>query len=73
MQDGRTIEKDEVIKIVGEHGTRFKFKSHVTRTDTGVEWIDCFELEKGIIAKHRSFKPDRIKALPRKRRPRTQK
>ena len=70
LPSGRVIEKGEVIKIIGEHGTKFKFKSHVVRTDTGVEWIDCFELEKGITSKHRSFRPDRIKPLPKSRRPR---
>lgn len=67
LPDGRVIEKDEVIKITGQHGVRFRFKSHVVRTDTGIEWIDCFELEKGITAKHRSFRPERIKAIPKRR------
>lgn len=70
LPGGRVIEKGELIKIVGEHGVKFKFKCHVVRTDTNVEWIDCFELEKGILAKHRSFRPDRIKPLPKSRRPR---
>lgn len=67
MPDGRIVEKDEIIKIAGEHGVRFRFKSHVTRTDTGIEWIDCFELEKGITSKHRSFRPERIKVIPKRR------
>jgi hypothetical protein len=67
LPDGRTIEKDEIIKIDGEWGGRFKFQEHVVRKDTGVEWIDCFEIQKGILCGWRSFKPDRIKALPKKR------
>lgn len=65
--EGRVIEKNEIIKIAGEHGVRFKFKSHVIRTDSGIDWIDCYELERGISAKHRSFRTDRLKALPKKR------
>jgi hypothetical protein len=67
LPDGRTIEKDEIIKIDGEWGGRFKFQEHVVRKDTGIEWIDCFEIQKGILCGWRSFKPDRIKALPKKR------
>ena len=73
MPDGRIIEKDEVIKIVGEHGGKFKFVEHVTRTDTGAEWIDCFELRGGILCGWRSFYPDRIKPMPRPHRKRTKK
>ena len=54
-ENGRLIEKDEIIKISGEHGRKFKFKEHVTRTDTGIEWINCIQLEKGISAGWRSF------------------
>lgn len=67
-ENGRVIEKDEVIKISGEHGRKFVFKQHVTRTDTGVEWIDCIQLEKGVSAGWRFFRPDRIKPLPKKRK-----
>jgi hypothetical protein len=71
MPDGRVIEKDEVIKIHGEWGGKFKFQEHVVRVDTGVEWIDCFQLEKGILCGWRSFRPDKIKPMPiRKRRSR---
>ena len=69
-ENGRVIEKDEIIKISGEHGRKFKFKQHVTRTDTGVEWIDCIQMEKGVSAGFRSFRPNRIKPLPKSRRPR---
>lgn len=67
LPDGRVIEKDEMIKIEGEWGGRFKFQEHVVRTDTGVEWIDCFETQKGMLCGWRSFKPERIKPMPRKR------
>ncbi len=73
MPDGRIIEKDEIIKIKGEHGGKFKFLEHVTRTDSGIEWIDCFELRGGVLCGWRSFYPDRIKALPKTRRRRRKK
>jgi hypothetical protein len=64
----RVIEEGEVIKIAGEHGKKFQFKQYVQRSDTGVEWIDCYELEKGVFAGWRSFRPNRIKPLPKKRK-----
>ena len=73
MPDGRIIEKDEIIKIRGEHGGKFKFHEHVTRTDSGIEWIDCFELRGGVLCGWRSFYPDRIKPLPKSRRKRRKK
>lgn len=73
MPDGRVIEKDEIIKIKGEHGAKFKFDSHVTRTDTGIEWIDCFELRGGMLCGWRSFYAERIKPMPKTRRKRRKK
>ena len=73
MPDGRIIEKDEIIKIKGEHGGKFKFVEHVTRTDSGIEWIDCFELRGSVLCGWRSFYPDRIKPMPKTRRKRRKK
>jgi len=63
----RTILSGEIIKINGEHGAKFKFISLVTNKETGVTWIDCFELDKNTASAWRSFKPDRIKPMPIKR------
>jgi len=68
MPDGRVIEDGETIKIRGEWGSKFKFKEHVERTDNGAEWIDCFQIIGGHLSGWRSFKPDRIKPMPKKRR-----
>jgi hypothetical protein len=68
LESGRTISAGEVIKIDGIWGTRFKFKEHVIRNDNGKEWIDCYELEKGINCGLRSFSPELIKHLPKKRK-----
>ena len=68
--EGRTIEPGEVIKIKGVWGSKFKFKEYVRRTDNGAEWIDCYELERGQHCGQRSFRPELIKPLPKKRRKR---
>jgi hypothetical protein len=69
LESGRTITEGEIIKIDGVWGTKFKFKEHVIRTDNGKEWIDCYELEKGVNCGLRSFYPEKIKPIPiRKRR-----
>jgi hypothetical protein len=73
VDSNRTIEEDEIIKISGEHGRKFRFKGHVTRTDTGVEWIECIQLEKSVSAGWRFFRPDRIKPLPKSKRSRKSK
>lgn len=71
--EGRVIETGETIKIKGVWGSKFKFKEYVRRTDSGAEWIDCFELERGQLCGHRSFAVDRIKPLPKTRRKRRKK
>lgn len=65
--DGFPIESGEMIKIKGEYGMRFKFHSLVTNTDTGVQWIDCFENHRGQSGCYRSFRIDRIKRIPKRR------
>jgi hypothetical protein len=67
--DNFTIEKGEIIKVQDEWGMRFKFDSLVTNTETGAQWVDCFEVYKARTGVLRSFKIDRIKRIP-KRRPR---
>lgn len=66
LDGGRVIENGEVIKIQGEHGSKFRFLEHVIN-DKGIEWIDCFELRQGVPSGWRSFRPERIKPLPKKR------
>lgn len=67
LETGRIIEHGEIVKIVGEHGGKFRFLEHVTNKETGAEWIDCFQLDRGMVSGWRSFRPDRIKPLPKKR------
>jgi hypothetical protein len=63
----RTINRGDIIKINGEHGGKFRFHSFVINTKTGAEWIDCFEVQKGVASAWRSFRSDRIKTIPIKR------
>jgi hypothetical protein len=64
---GFTIEKDEIIKVHDEWGMRFKFDSLVTNTETGAQWVDCFEIYKARTGVLRSFSIDRIKRIPKRR------
>lgn len=66
-KDGFTIDRGDMIKIRGEYGVQFKFDSLVTNTDTGVQWIDCFEVHRGQVGTYRSFRVDRIKRIPKRR------
>ena len=69
LADGKVVKRGQVIRISGEHGSRFRFHSYVTHTVSGAEWIDCFELQRGVSSGWRSFRPERIKVIPiRKRR-----
>lgn len=64
----RLVEPGETIKITQVWGTRFRFVRHVYNPETKTEWIDCIELHKGQPAQIRSFRPERVKVLPKKRR-----
>jgi hypothetical protein len=66
--DGFVIEKGEIIKIKDEWGMRFKFDSLVTNTSTGAQWIDCFEVYKLRTGCTRSFRLDRVKRIPKRRK-----
>jgi hypothetical protein len=67
LLNGRVIFSGEIIKIHGIWGTKFIFKEHVTRTDNGKQWINCYQLEKGVKCGLRSFYPERIKPIPKKK------
>ena len=63
----RTVLPGEIVKIIGEHGAKFKFVSLVTNKETGSTWVDCFQLDKSMASAWRSFRADRIKLMPIKR------
>lgn len=66
-EDGKTVNKGDLIKIKGVWGTKFRFHQFVTNPDISRSWIDCVELEKGVGCGMRSFYPERVKVLPKKR------
>ena len=62
--DGFTISRGDIIKIQGEHGSKFKFSSFVTNTVSGAQWVDCFELMNGMPSVFRSFSLNRVRRIP---------
>jgi hypothetical protein len=64
--DGFEIVQGETIKVRGEFGAKFKFQYLVTNTETGAQWIDCFEIIGGVASVFRSFKVERIKRVPKR-------
>ena len=75
LPSGAIIEPGEIFRVDGEHGLRFKFYSLTTNKETGVSWVDCFEVYKARSGVMRSFYIERIKKIPvrRKRRVRRSK
>lgn len=65
-ESGHEINEGDLIKITGEYGATFKFKSAVKNPENGVEWIDCFQMFKDISGPTRSFYPDRVKAVKKR-------
>jgi hypothetical protein len=66
--DGFEIFYGDLIKVRGEYGARFKFHSFVTNVETGAQWVDCFEIISGTPSIYRSFKLDRVKRIPIRRK-----
>lgn len=66
--DSKIVTQGDIIKIRGEYGTTFKFLHHVTNPANGAEWIDCIELWRGQNRALRSFRAERIKVIPKRRK-----
>lgn len=66
--NGFIVESGDLIKIKGEYGSRFKFQSLTTNTDSNAQWVDCFEVFRGQVGAFRSFSIDRVKRIPGKRK-----
>ena len=67
--DGKEYNSGDVVRIDGEHGTRFIFLYFVVNMENGKEWIDCIEMQKGQYGPYRSFNKDRLRWIPPKKRP----
>jgi hypothetical protein len=65
--DGFNINYGDIIKVAGQHGSKFKFIGLTTNTLTGSKWIDCLEIINGVASVFRSFKKEKIKRIPSKR------
>ena len=66
--DGRTYEKDDIVRVDGEYGMRFMFLHHAVNTDNGKEWVTVNEIRKGQVGMFRSFKKERIRPLRSKKK-----
>lgn len=66
-EEGKTVSKGDIIKIKGIWGTKFRFHQFVTNPKINRSWIDCVELERGVACGMRSFYPERVKVMPKKR------
>ena len=66
--DGFEINEGDTIKIRGEYGSKFKVRGLTTNTETGAQWVDCFELIRGVPSQFRAFKLDRVKRVPQRGR-----
>jgi hypothetical protein len=66
IANGFEIVKGDIIKVVGEYGTKFKFDSLVTNTETGAIWVDCFEVFRQSASQWRSFRPEMVKRIPQR-------
>ncbi len=62
------IARGDIIKIDGERGSKFKFDALVTDPRTGSTWVDCFEIERGIVSRFRSFAVEKVKRIPKRRK-----
>lgn len=66
LADGFEIVRGDIIKVVGQYGTKFKFDSLVTNTATGAVWVDCFEMFRTSASQYRAFRPELVKRIPQR-------
>jgi hypothetical protein len=67
LPDGKIVQQGDLFKVSGEYGLKFKFWEYVVNAETGIEWVDCYEMFRGQAGAFRSFRPDKIKRIPKKR------
>ena len=66
--EGKLVSKGDLIRIHGEHGKKFKFDNFVTRADNGLTWIDCYEMQGGVVGMMRSFRVERVRVIPKRKK-----
>jgi hypothetical protein len=57
------VVEGDTIKVTGKHGQAFRFASLTTNPKTDKTWVDCFEIQKGIVGAYRAFYPEDIKPV----------
>jgi hypothetical protein len=65
---GFEINAGDIIKVHGQHGSKFKFIGITKNNLTGSQWVDCFEIINGVSSVFRSFSEDKVKRVPTKGR-----
>lgn len=70
LPNGKRINKDDIVRIDGQTGVRFVFLEHVVNPDNGKEWITVNEIHKGATGKFCSFRPESIRLLSDRKKPR---
>lgn len=66
LVDGFEVSRGDIIKVKGEFGARFKVDCLTTNTQTGAQWVDCFEIIGTVASVYRAFAVDRVKRIPKR-------
>lgn len=64
--NGFEVSAGDIIKVKGEYGAKFKVRGLTTNKETGAQWVDAFELIRGVASQFRAFKLDRVKRVPQR-------
>jgi uncharacterized protein YqgV (UPF0045/DUF77 family) len=64
--NGFVINEGDIVKVIGEYGCRFKVRGFTTNIETGAQWVDTFEMIRGVPSAFRAFKLERIKRVPKR-------
>ena len=68
LTDGNVIQSGDIIRIDGERKRRFLFLEYVVNNENGAQWVNTIELMKGNDGPFRSFRPERVRIIGRRRR-----
>lgn len=66
--DGSLVTSGDVIGIDGERRRRFLFLEFVVNNENGAQWVNTIELMKGNDGPFRSFRPERVRMIGRRRK-----
>jgi hypothetical protein len=60
------VSKGDIVRIDGEKGQKFIFMNHVINKFNDAQWVDVVHIQKGSAGPLRSFRPDRVKLIPKR-------